>query len=59
MDIFDGLQKFELKLAIGWSWANQGISLVDHFHLGAYKLIELDIYAMLPGIRCLNGLIAK
>jgi hypothetical protein len=22
---------FELKLAIGWSWANQGISLVDHF----------------------------
>jgi hypothetical protein len=22
---------FELKLAIGWSWANQGISLIDHF----------------------------
>jgi hypothetical protein len=22
---------FDLKLAIGWSWANQGISLIDHF----------------------------
>ena len=45
LDIIDGLQIFELKLASGWSWANQGISFVDLIHLGAYKLIELDIYA--------------
>jgi hypothetical protein len=31
LEIIDGLKIFELKLAIGWSWANQGISLVDHF----------------------------
>ena len=43
--IISGLQIFELKLAIGWSWSNQGISLVDLIHLGAYKMIELDIYA--------------
>ena len=30
--IFDGLQKYlSWNLLIGWSWANQGISLVDHF----------------------------
>ena len=33
------------SLLIGWSWANQGISLADLIHLGAYELIELDIYA--------------
>ena len=44
LDIFDGLQIFELKLASGWSWANQGIPFVDLIYLGAYKLIELDIY---------------
>ena len=43
------------SLKIRWSWANQGISLIDHIHLGAYKLIELDIYAMLFAIRWLNG----
>ena len=30
--IFDGLQKYlSWNLLIGWSWANQGISLVDNF----------------------------
>ena len=43
------------SLLIGWSWANQGISLVDHLNLGAYELIELDKYAMLLAMRCLNG----
>ena len=38
---------------------HKGISLVDHIHLGAYKLIELDIYAyvacykMFEWIQCL------
>ena len=45
------------SLLIGWSWANQGISLVDHLNLGAYELIELDKYAMLLAMRWLNGLI--
>ena len=45
LDITNGLQIFELKLASRWSWANQGIPFVDLIHLGAYKLIELDIYA--------------
>ena len=43
------------SLLIGWSWANQGISLVDHLNLGAYELIELDKYAILLAIRYLNG----
>ena len=34
-----------------WSWANQGISVVDLIHLGAYELIELDKYAMLLAMR--------
>ena len=42
--IIGGLQIFELKLAIGWSCAKQGIFLVDLIHLDAYELIELDIY---------------
>ena len=37
------------SLLIGWSWANQGISLVYVIHLGAYELIELDIYAFVAG----------
>ena len=37
----------------------KGISLVDHIHLGAYEMLELDIYAlvacykMLEWIKCL------
>ena len=54
--LFDGLQnKLSWSLLVGWSWANQDISLVDHFHLGAYELIELHKYAMLLAMRCLNG----
>ena len=35
----------------------KGISLVDHIHLGAYEMLELDIYMLvLLAIRCLNGL---
>jgi hypothetical protein len=33
----------------------KGILLVDLIHLGAYELIELDKYAMLLAMRCLNG----
>jgi hypothetical protein len=33
------------SLLIGWSWAKQGIYLVDLNYLGTYELIELDIYA--------------
>ena len=30
------------SLLIGWSWTNQGISLVRLIYLGAYELVELD-----------------
>ena len=54
--IFDGLQKYlSWNLLIGWSWANQGISLIDHCIWGAYELIELDKYAMLLAMIWLNG----
>ena len=46
-DLLDYLMacKYESwTLLVGWSWANQGISLVDLIHLGAYELMELDIY---------------
>ena len=39
-----------------WSWANQGISLVDLIHLGAYELIELENMHMLLAMRWLNRL---
>jgi hypothetical protein len=31
LELFDGLQIWELKACYGWSWANQSIFLVDHF----------------------------
>ena len=55
LDIFDGLQRYELKLA-NWMIMRQPryISYWS-FHLGAYELIELDKYAMLLAISGLNG----
>ena len=50
------------SLLIGWSWANQGISLADLIHLGAYELIELDIYtfvACYEMIEWINWLVIK
>ena len=57
--IIGGLQIIEWKLAIGWSWANQGIFLVDLIHLGVYKMFELDIHMllaikMIEWIKCLK-----
>jgi len=49
-------------LLVGWSWANQGISLCWSFYLGAYELIELDIYAYVACyemIEWINWLIIK
>ena len=55
LDYLMACKDMSWSLIIGWSWANQGISLADLIHLGAYELIELDIYTMLLAIRCLNG----
>jgi hypothetical protein len=44
LDILHGLQIYELKLASWKVMSYQGISLVNLIHLGAYELIELDIY---------------
>jgi hypothetical protein len=49
-----------VEACYGWSWANQDIFLVDLIHLGAYQLIELDIYAyvacyaMIEWIKCVE-----
>ena len=62
LTIIGGLQIFELKLGIGWSWANQGISLVDFIQLGAYELIELEKYAYVAcyeWIEWINWLVTK
>ena len=47
-DLLDYLMacKYESwSLLIGWSCASQGLFLVDLIHLGAYELVEMEIYA--------------
>jgi len=50
---------FRWILAARLIMSYKGISLVDHIHLGAYKMLELDIYAlvvcykMFEWIKCL------
>jgi hypothetical protein len=62
LGLYSGLQIFELKLANGLSWVNQGTFFVDLIHLGAYGLIELDIYAYIACykmIEWINWLVIK
>ena len=64
-DLLDYLMacKYESwSLLIGWSWANQSISLVNVIHLGAYELVELDKYAYVACyemIEWINWLVIK
>jgi len=45
LDTFDGLQMFELKLAMDDYELTKVYFLVDLIDLGTYELIELDKYA--------------
>ena len=45
LEILVACKYLSWSLLVGWSSANQGISLVDLIHLGAYELVELDKYA--------------
>ena len=54
LDIINGLQIIKWKLAMDDHDLTK-VYLLLIIYLGAYELIELDKYAMLLAMRCLNG----
>ena len=60
LDIFDGLQRYELKLANWMIMSQPRYISYWSFHLGSYEWIELDkytyiaYYEMIEWIKCLE-----